>query len=71
MTKPMFDENFRYNAEATALDQGAYKAIKGLMDKYIADGHNPRDVYYVVQQSAHDVALDALLDMRPLVNNEG
>lgn len=59
--KTFFNEDWRYEPDATQLDDEVHLVLLPIFKKYISMGYSPREIHYLIGQSAESIALSEIL----------
>lgn len=60
--KTLYDKNFRWTPEASALDTRIHEALQPLFEEYVAKGYSPREISHVVHGASMQLELMAVLN---------
>lgn len=62
-TKSFYDPaNHRYTSEARICDDEIFKALRPLMDKYLALGYGPREIAHLMINAVGSLESNAVLE---------
>lgn len=63
------EQDARYTPDAVAFDNEIHAAIRPILQRYFQMGYCPRELCYLVGQTANDITLCRILDSTPRAPN--